>query len=200
MAAFSMRLERTQLSTKPVSTNLVWMDLETTGLEPESCVILEIATLITDKDLNVIAEGPNLVIHQPEEVLKSMDPWAKKQHEASGLLAEVRRSGVSLVQAEEETLAFLREHTPPRACPLCGSSICLDRRFLVRYMPRVSEHLSYRHVDVSSLKELVARWFPEKALKRRKTSPHRALPDILSSLEELRYYRKQVFRPPGGRD
>ena len=189
-----MRLERTQLSTKPVSTNLVWIDLETTGLEPESCVILEIATLITDKDLNVIAEGPNLVIRQPEEALKSMDAWAKKQHEASGLLGEVRRSGVSLVQAEEETLAFLREHTPPRACPLCGSSICLDRRFLVRYMPRVSAHLSYRHVDVSSLKELVARWFPEKALKRRQTSPHRALPDILSSLEELRYYREHVFR------
>jgi len=157
-------------------------------------VILEIATLITDKDLNVIAQGPALVIHHPEEILAAMDPWAKKQHEASGLLAEVRRSSVSLAQAEEETLAFLREYTPPKACPLCGSSICLDRRFLVRHMPRVSEHLSYRHVDVSSLKELVARWFPEKALKRGQTSPHRALPDILSSLEELRYYREHVFR------
>ena len=185
------------MSRKSDQTNLAWLDLETTGLDPESCVILEIATLITDKDLNVIAEGPNLVIHQPEEVLESMDPWAKKQHESSGLLVEVRRSTVSLPQAEEETLAFLKRYCPPKACPLCGSSICLDRRFLVRYMPRLSAHLSYRHVDVSSIKELVVRWFPDKALKHKRASRHRALSDILDSLEELRYYRDQVFRPAG---
>lgn len=155
--------------------------------------ILEIATLITDRDLNVIAQGPALVIHQPEEVLAVMDPWARRQHESSGLLVEVKRSRISLSRAEEETLAFLEAHTPPRACPLCGSSICLDRRFLVRHMPRVSDHLSYRHVDVSSIKELVARWYPGKMPRWKQGSKHRALSDILSSLAELRYYREQVF-------
>ncbi|HIP99161.1 TPA: oligoribonuclease [Candidatus Bipolaricaulota bacterium] len=183
------------MSTKSRS-HLVWIDLETTGLDPQVHAILEIATLITDKDLNVIAQGPALVIHQPEEILAAMDPWARKQHESSGLLAEVRSSRASLAQAEAETLAFLSAHVPPRACPLCGSSICLDRRFLLRHMPQVSAHLSYRLVDVSSIKELVARWYPEKLIRRRRPSPHRALPDILGSLAELRYYREQVFRLP----
>ena len=191
------RPERKRLSTKSRS-HLVWIDLETTGLDPETHVILEIATLITDRELNVVARGPTLVVHQPEEVLARADPWARKQHESSGLLAEVKGSLVSLAQAEEETLAFLKAHIPPRACPLCGSSICLDRRFLVRYMPRVSKYLSYRHVDVSSIKELVARWYPEKIVHHRQASPHRALPDILSSIAELRYYREQVFRRPAG--
>lgn len=190
-----MRPERKVLPTKSRS-HLVWIDLETTGLDPEVHAILEIATLITDKDLNVVAQGPTLVIHQPEEVLSGMDHWARRQHESSGLLAEVKRSRVSLAQAQEETLAFLSAHVPPRACPLCGSSICLDRRFLVRYMPRVSAHLSYRLVDVSSIKELVARWYPEKLIRHKRPSPHRALPDILGSLAELRYYREQVFRLP----
>ncbi|HEC62935.1 MAG TPA: oligoribonuclease, partial [Candidatus Acetothermia bacterium] len=170
------------MSPKARSGNLIWLDLETTGLDPETCVILEIATLVTDKDLNVVAEGPALVIHYPPQVLAGMDPWARKQHQASGLLAEVEASRVSLAQAEEETLAFLRSHTPPRACPLCGSSICLDRRFLIRYMPKLNAHLSYRHVDVSSIKELVARWYPDQVVKRKGSSRHRARADILDSI------------------
>jgi oligoribonuclease len=184
------------MSPKPRSGNLIWLDLETTGLDPETCVILEIATLVTDKDLKLVAEGPALVIHQPPEALAGMEPWARKQHQASGLLAEVRASRISLAQAEAETLEFLAAHTPPRACPLCGSSICLDRRFLIRYMPRLNAHLSYRHVDVSSIKELVARWYPDQVVKRKGSSQHRARADILDSIAELRYYRERVFRPP----
>ncbi len=130
--------------------NLVWIDLETSGLDVETRVILEIATIITDRDLNILAEGPDLVIHQSEEVLATMDEWCMKQHRTSGLIEEVTRSTVSLSQAESETLAFVSSYCPPRSCPLCGNSICFDRRFLIRYMPKLDAILSYRNVDVST--------------------------------------------------
>lgn len=174
--------------------NLLWLDLETSGLDVETSSILEIATIITDKDLKVLAEGPALVIHQPEEVLARMDEWCKEQHSISGLIEEVRRSGVSLKQAEEETLAVVTAYCPPQACPLCGNSICFDRRFLIRYMPKLNEFLSYRNLDVSTVKELVGRWYPGQTIGNSKTSKHRALSDIRESIEELRHYRKTVFK------
>ncbi|MGC9529229.1 MAG: oligoribonuclease [Candidatus Bipolaricaulaceae bacterium] len=174
-------------------TNLVWMDLETTGLDPQTGTILEIATLVTDKDLNVLSKGPALVIHQPPEVLAGMDPWARRQHQASGLLQEVHASTVTLGQAEEETLAAVRRLCPPRACPLCGSSICLDRRFLLRHMPKLNAHLSYRHVNVTTVKELARRWFPDRVHRNGHQPRHRALADVLASLDELRFYRRSVF-------
>ena len=174
-------------------THLVWLDLETTGLDVETRTILEIATIVTDKDLNVIAEGPDLVIHQPDSVLGSIDDWCLKQHGASGLLEASRGSTVSLRQAEEQTLSFIRTHCPPQACPLCGNSICFDRRFLIRYMPGLDAHLSYRNVDVSTIKELLYRWRPKLDANVEKKSHHRALDDIRESVEELRLYRKLVF-------
>jgi len=174
-------------------THLLWLDLETTGLDIETRVILEIATIITDKDLNVVAEGPDLVIHQPESVLGSLDAWCQQQHGASGLIKASRESAVSLRQAEEQTLAFVRAHCPRGCCPLCGNSICFDRRFLIRYMPKLNEHLNYRNVDVSTVKELVHRWHPKLKLKVEKESQHRALVDIRESIEELRFYRERVF-------
>ncbi len=184
------------MPTKKNPTNLVWIDLETTGLDLETKVILEIATIVTDKDLNIIAEGPDLVIHQPKEILATMDEWCTKQHRTSGLIEEVRRSTVSLSQAEMETLAFVTSHCPPRSCPLCGNSICFDRRFIIRYMPKLDDLLSYRNVDVSTVKELVNRWYPgmSEEVGTSKTSKHRALSDIKESIEELRYYKKTVFK------
>ncbi len=176
-------------------TNLVWIDLETTGLEPETGAILEIAVVITDAQLNVLQEGPVLVIHQPEEVLAGMDEWARRQHEASGLLAEVRRSTLDLAGAEEQVLAAVAAFCPPKACPLAGSSVCFDRLFIRKFMPRLNAYLHYRHVDVSSFKEMVKRWYPERALPNGVGAKHRALPDILDSLHELRYYRDTVFIP-----
>jgi oligoribonuclease len=178
------------------ATNLVWLDLETSGLDVDSRVILEIATVITDKDLRVLAEGPDLVIHHPTEVLSQMDAWCRKQHRASGLLDEVRRSTVTLEQAEAQTLDIVSRYCPPRACPLCGNSICFDRRFLIRHMPHLDARLSYRNVDVSTLKELASRWMPQatEGLGDAKSSKHRARSDILESIEELRQYRRLMFK------
>ena len=178
------------------ASRLVWIDLETTGLHPDRDVILEIATIITDKDLGEVATGPCLVIHQPEETLLAMDSWGKNQHEKSGLLGQVRESTLSTAEAEAQTLAFLREHGMAQANPLCGNSICFDRRFLIRHMPRVDAFLNYRHVDVSSIKELVARWYPElsRSMSNEKASTHRALQDIQESIAELRTYRQMIFR------
>jgi len=173
-------------------THLVWLDLETTGLDPESAVILEIATLVTDKTLSAIVEGPSLVIHQSDAALASMDPWCSKQHGRSGLLDEVRRSTVDLASAEAQTLAFVAAHCPPQRCPLCGNSICFDRRFLIRHMPALNAHLHYRNVDVTSIKELVARWVPNRRAPE-KASRHRASSDIHESLDELIHYRKSFF-------
>jgi oligoribonuclease len=171
------------------------MDLEMTGLDPERERIIEIAVLVTDAQLEITAEGPDLVIHQPETLLDQMDGWNRKHHAASGLLERVRASTIGEAEAEAEVLAFLRAHVPERSVPLAGNSIHQDRRFLRRYMPSVEAYLHYRNVDVSTVKELVRRWHPEiyaKAPDKRGT--HRALDDIRESIAELRYYRTQVFR------
>lgn len=175
--------------------NLVWVDLETSGIDVETKVILEVAMVITDKDLSVIAEGPELVIYQPDDVLERLDSWCKKQHRASGLIDEVRRSSTTLEQAEAELVSFASQYCPPRACPLCGNSICFDRRFIIRYMPRLNALLSYRNVDVSTIKELVGRWYPEvlDGIGNSQTSKHRALSDTYESIGELLHYRKNVF-------
>ena len=171
---------------------LVWIDLEMSGLDPDRHVILEIATIVTDGELNVIAEGPDLVIHAEEAALAAMDAWCTEHHGASGLSAAVRASTVSLAAAEAQTLAFLRAHCEAGRSPLCGNSIGHDRRFLARHMPALAEFFHYRSVDVSSVKELVRRWYP--ALKApAKQESHRALDDIRESIAELRFYREQVF-------
>ena len=177
---------------------LAWMDLEMTGLEPERHVIIEIATLITDDELEIIAEGPDLVIHQPPQALSAMDDYVRDMHSRSGLLDKIAASTVTPAQAYEDTLRFLKAHIPePRSVPLCGNSIGTDRRFLAKWFPEVEEFLHYRSVDVSTLKELARRWQPEAlADAPKKARGHRALDDIRESLEELRYYRSVLFRPP----
>jgi oligoribonuclease len=176
---------------------LVWMDLEMTGLEPSSDVIVEIATVITDDELEVIAEGPDLVIHQDDDVLAGMDPFVLDMHTRSGLLDAIRASTLTLADAGEATLQFIREHVPePRSVPLCGNSIGTDRRFLAVYLPEIETHLHYRSIDVSSVKELVRRWYPKIGQARpQKAGQHRALDDIRESIAELRYYRERVFVP-----
>jgi oligoribonuclease len=177
---------------------LVWMDLEMTGLDHTSDVIVEIATLVTDDDLNIVAEGPDLVIHQPDEVLAKMDPFVVDMHKSSGLLDKIKSSTISLEEAGAATLAFIREHAPvARTVPLCGNSIGTDRRFLAAYLPEIEEHLHYRSVDVSSIKELVRRWHPDVLTQRGwKQGAHRALDDIRESVSELQLYRTLVFCEP----
>ncbi len=177
---------------------LVWMDLEMTGLDHTSDVIVEIATLVTDDDLNIVAEGPDLVVHQPDDVLAEMDPFVVDMHTKSGLLDQIKASTISLDDAGAETLAFIREHAPvSRTVPLCGNSIGTDRRFLAAYLPEIEEHLHYRSVDVSSLKELVRRWYPDVLAQRGwKQGAHRALDDIRESVSELQLYRSLVFCEP----
>jgi oligoribonuclease len=177
---------------------LVWMDLEMTGLDPGRDVIVEIATLITDDELTILAEGPDLVIHQPDDVLAGMDPFVVDMHTRSGLLEAIKSSTVTLEEAGAATLAFIREHVlEPRTVPLCGNSIGTDRRFLAHWLPEIEAHLHYRSVDVSSIKELVRRWYPEALAKAPgKQGSHRALDDIRESIAELRYYREAVFRAP----
>jgi oligoribonuclease len=172
------------------------MDLEMTGLDPESCVIVEIATLITDDELEIVAEGPDLVVHATPEQLAGMEKIVVDMHTKSGLLPAIEASTISLEEAGAATLAFIKEHVPePRTVPLCGNSIGTDRRFLAKYLPEIEEHLHYRSVDVSTIKELVRRWYPEvlDAMVRKQTS-HRALDDIRESVDELRAYRARVFR------
>ena len=176
---------------------LAWMDLEMTGLDPAKDVIVEIATLITDDDLAILAEGPDLVVHTSEELLAAMDPFVVEMHTKSGLLEAIRSSTISLADAGAATLAFLREHAEPGTVPLCGNSIGTDRRFLAAYLPDIENFLHYRSVDVSSVKELVRRWYPGvRSGRPRKQGSHRALDDIRESVEELRYYRTSVFLPP----
>jgi oligoribonuclease len=179
----------------PRTTRLFWIDLEMTGLDAERCAIVEIASLITDGDLSIVAEGPCLVIHQPEEVLEGMDDFVRQMHARSGLTERIRKSEVTLEQAEAETFAFLREHVDPKSTPLCGNSVWKDREFLSRYMPSVTNHLHYRIIDVSTIKELVRRWYPAGRHAPKKQEAHRALDDIRESIEELRFYRKSVFAP-----
>jgi oligoribonuclease len=173
------------------------MDLEMTGLDPTKEVIVEIATLITDDQLEITAEGPDLVIRQPDAVLDAMDPYVREMHTRSGLLEAIRSSTVTLEDAGAATMAFLRAHVPePGRVPLCGNSIGTDRRFLATYLPEIEQFLHYRSVDVSSLKELVKRWYPELvSLRPRKVGSHRALDDIRESVAELRFYREHIFVP-----
>jgi oligoribonuclease len=175
--------------------HLAWMDMEMSGLLAERDVILEIATLITTPDLEVIAEGPVLAVHQPDAVLTAMDDWNREHHGASGLTARVRASRLSVADAEAETLAFVRQYCPERTSPLCGNSIHQDRRFLVRYMPALDAYLHYRNIDVSTVKELVLRWYPAGPPAPEKRHAHLALDDIRESIAELRFYRTHFFRP-----
>lgn len=179
----------------PSTDHLIWIDLEMTGLKPETDVIIEIATVVTDKDLNVIAEGPNLAIHQPDSALDAMDEWNRKQHGSSGLVARVRASTITIADAEQQTLAFLRLLVAGGASPMCGNSICQDRRFLYRYMPELERFFHYRNLDVSTLKELASRWAPHLVESFVKTGAHLAQADIHESIRELLHYRRQLFAP-----
>jgi oligoribonuclease len=174
--------------------NLIWIDLEMTGLSPEKNRIIEIATVVTDKELTVLAEGPVCAIHQPDEILAGMDEWNTRQHATSGLTERVRASRIDEAQAEQETLAFLRKHVDLGASPICGNSICQDRRFLSRHMPELAAYFHYRNLDVSTLKILVKLWMPELAGRFEKNSVHLALADINDSIRELRFYREHLFK------
>ena len=176
---------------------LVWIDMEMTGLDPSACVVLEIATIVTDANLDLVAEGPELVVHATEEQLAKMVPVVKEMHEASGLTDRARASRLSVEEAETLTLAFVKKHCAKKGLhPICGNSIGTDRRFIAAYMPRLDTHLSYRSVDVSSVKELAKRWYPKAyAARPEKKKGHRALADIRESIAELRYWRGTVFVP-----
>ena len=176
------------------SSNLVWIDLEMTRLDTQNDTIIEIATIVTDKELNELAEGPVLAIHQPAAVLQSMDDWNTRQHTESGLIARVREADVDARQAELATLDFLAHWVEPGASPMCGNSICQDRRFLAREMPELERFFHYRNLDVSSLKILASLWAPEVAAGFSKQSSHRALADIRDSIAELDWYRNRLLR------
>ena len=183
----------------PDDIHLVWMDLEMTGLDPERDCILEIATLITNNALDVVAEGPVLAIHQPADVLAQMDQWNREHHAASGLTQRVSTSVVTAAEAEARTLEFARQYCSERSSPLCGNSICQDRRFLARYMPALEAYLHYRNLDVSTVKELVRRWYPHGPPPPEKRHSHLALDDIRESIAELRFYRQYYFKEGPGR-
>ena len=178
----------------PSTDNLIWIDLEMTGLNPDQDRIIEIATIVTDADLNIIAEGPNLVVHQSDELLGSMDEWCTRQHGESGLTARVKASTISDRDAELATLEFLAEHVAKGASPICGNSIGQDRRFLVKYMPELEDYFHYRNLDVSTIKELARRWAPEVLAGVVKKGSHLALDDIKDSISELQHYRSTFFR------
>ena len=179
------------------SGNLVWMDLEMTGLDPDTDRILEMATIVTDAHLNIVEEGPVLALHQSESALLAMDEWNQTVHSGSGLIGRVRDSTLDESAAEQMTLEFLRRTVAEGKSPLCGNSICQDRRFLYRYMPRLTGYLHYRNVDVSTIKELMSRWCPERLKGFEKKGSHRALDDIRESIEELKFYRKAFFSLDG---
>jgi len=177
------------------TTNLIWIDLEMTGLNTFEDHIIEIATVVTDAQLEVIAEGPVLAIQLADEALAGMDAWNTRQHGQSGLTERVRQSGVSMRDAERQTLDFLAQHVAPKASPMCGNSICQDRRFLAREMPELEAFFHYRNLDVSTLKELAGRWAPAVAAGFTKQSRHLALDDVRDSISELKYYREHLLRP-----
>ncbi|TRY31809.1 oligoribonuclease [Aliiglaciecola sp. M165] len=173
--------------------NLVWIDLEMTGLDPATDVILEIATIVTDKNLNILAEGPVLAIKQSDEILDNMDPWCIDVHGKSGLTQRCRDSKVNEQKAVDQTIAFLEKYVPSGQSPLCGNTIGQDRRFLVKYMPALENYFHYRSIDVSTIKELTKRWKPEVLDGFQKKGTHQALDDIRESIEEMAFYRRQVF-------
>src|SRR5690349_6056481 len=173
--------------------NLIWIDMEMTGLQPDSDRIIEMAVVVSDAQLNLVAQSPVWVLHQPDEVLDAMDSWNKGTHGKSGLIDKVRASTLSEAQAEALAVDFLKPLVPQGVSPMCGNSICQDRRFLARWMPRLEGYFHYRNLDVSTLKELVKRWKPEVAKGFAKEGKHEALADILESIEELKYYRKTVL-------
>ena len=178
---------------KKSSKNLVWLDLEMTGLDVETEVIIEIATIVTDSRLNVLEEGPSIVINQDSEILDQMDNWNTKQHTTSGLLERVKESPVTLTEAENETLKFIKQYCPPKTSPLCGNSISHDRKFLAKYMKELHGYFHYRNIDVTSIKELVIRWYPNGIKIPKKSDTHLALIDVRESIEELKFYRKNFF-------
>lgn len=174
--------------------NLIWVDLEMTGLEPKTDVIIEIATIVTDSNLNVLAEGPSLAIHQPDAALDAMDEWCTNQHGKSGLTQRVKDSDISVSDAEQQTIAFLQQYVDKGCSPMCGNSIGQDRRFLNKYMPELEAFFHYRNLDVSSLKELARRWKPEVAAGVQKKGSHLALDDIRDSIDELKHYREHFIK------
>jgi oligoribonuclease len=177
----------------PAPDKLIWVDLEMTGLDPERDVVIEIAAIVTDSELNTLAEGPVIAIHQTEQVLAAMDEWNTTHHTRSGLVDRVRASAIDEAAAEDQTLAFLRQWVTPGSSPMCGNSICQDRRFMARYMPRLERYFHYRNLDVSTLKILMQMWRPELEPGVVKAGSHQALDDIRESVEELRYYRKHML-------
>ena len=172
--------------------NLIWIDLEMTGLDPEKEKIIEIATLVTDSDLNVLAEGPNLIISQSKDILDAMDEWNQNQHGSSGLIEEVIKSNITEQMAEIETLDFISKYVGENVSPMCGNTVSHDRRFLSKYMPELENYFHYRHIDVSSVKEIIVRWM-NQAQSYQKNSNHRALDDIKDSINELKHYKKLLF-------
>lgn len=176
--------------------NLIWIDLEMTGLDTDRDRIIEIATVVTDSNLTILAEGPMIAIHQPDQVLQAMDEWNTRQHGQSGLVDRVRRSKYDEAAAEGETLAFLEQWVPAGKSPMCGNSICQDRRFLHRSMPRLESYFHYRHLDVSTLKELAKRWNPDLAREFKKSGAHLAMDDVKESIRELRFYRDRFLSLP----
>jgi len=174
--------------------NMIWIDLEMTGLDPEKDRIIEIASIVTNADLEILAEGPNLVIRQPLKTLSAMDEWNQKHHSKSGLLDLVKTSKITVKQAERQTLEFVKQYCIPKKSTLCGNAIYHDRRFIIKHMPKLEAFLHYRMVDVTTVKVLVSRWYPKNKDLPKKKDAHRALNDIRESIEELRFYRKHYFR------
>ena len=173
--------------------NLIWVDLEMTGLDPETDVVIEIATIVTDGDLNVLAEGPVIAIHQPDSIIDNMDEWNTKTHGNSGLVQRVKDSTINEDEAVKQTIEFLRQFVGKGVSPMCGNSVHQDRRFMVKYMPELEAFFHYRNIDVSTIKELARRWAPEKLTGLKKKGSHKALDDIRESIEELQYYRQHVM-------
>ena len=176
------------------SSHLIWIDLEMTGLDPDNDLIIEIATIVTDKNLNILAQGPVLAVHQSDAALAAMDDWNQHHHGQSGLIKRVKASTINDAEAERQTLAFLKQWVPENTSPMCGNSIGQDRRFLYRYMPNLEAYFHYRNIDVSTVKELAARWAPHIKDGFKKQSSHQALDDIIESIEELRYYREHFIK------
>jgi len=176
------------------ASNLIWIDLEMTGLDTQNDLIIEIATIVTDSELNELAEGPMLAIHQSDAIMDGMDEWNTNQHGKSGLTERVKNSNLTVQDAEQQTLEFLRKYVPKGVSPMCGNSICQDRRFMARLMPELEDYFLYRNLDVSTLKELAKRWSPDVAKSVVKSGAHLALDDTRDSIEELRHYRKHLFK------